>query len=57
VRLPSTFTAVRRNGQWTFAPVIGLDASLDLQSVGLAVPLSEIYQFVDLDASGEVGGQ
>jgi Uma2 family endonuclease len=44
-------------GQWMFAPVIGLDASLDLQSVDLAIPLSEIYEFVDLDASGEVDGE
>ncbi len=47
----------QEDGQWTFAPVIGLDASMDLQSVGLAVPLSQIYQFVDLDASGDFGGQ
>jgi Uma2 family endonuclease len=47
----------QEDGQWTFAAVIGLDASLDLLSVGLSVPLSQIYQFVDLDASGDVGGQ
>lgn len=37
----------RADGQWAFAMVHGRDASLRLESVGLDLPVSEIYQFVD----------
>ena len=33
-------------GQWSFDAVDGLDAVLSLKSIGLDIPLSEIYEFV-----------
>jgi Uma2 family endonuclease len=33
-------------GQWFFDAVDGLDSSLNLNSVGLDIPLAEIYEFV-----------
>jgi Uma2 family endonuclease len=35
-------------GQWSFDAIDGLDAVLHLRSVGLDIPLSEIYEFVSL---------
>lgn len=35
-------------GEWTFEAVNGVDASLILKSVALAIPLAEIYRFVSL---------
>jgi Uma2 family endonuclease len=41
-------------GKWPFDAVGGLDAVLRLESVGLEIPLAEIYRFVDLPpAAGE----
>ena len=39
----------RGNGHWTFEPVDGLEATLELRSVGLTVPLAEIYRYIDFD--------
>ena len=36
------------DGAWSFAVVGGDDADLDLRSVGLSVPLSEVYEFAAL---------
>lgn len=33
-------------GHWSFDAVDGLEASLNLHSIGLDIPLSEIYEFV-----------
>ena len=33
-------------GWWSFDAVDGLDAVLSLKSIGLDIPLSEIYEFV-----------
>ena len=45
---------------WSFHALGGADALLQLSSVGLAIPLSEIYAFADLPESGaradEAGG-
>ncbi len=38
------------SGQWSFDAVDGLEASLNLHSVGLDIPLSEIYEFVAISA-------
>jgi Uma2 family endonuclease len=35
-----------QNGQWAFDAVDGLESVLSLLSVGIDVPLSEIYEFV-----------
>ena len=35
-------------GKWPFSAVNGLDAVLTLESVGLDIPLAEIYQFVSV---------
>jgi Uma2 family endonuclease len=42
----------RRNAddRWPFWAVNGLDAVLTLESVGLDIPLAEIYQFVSVEA-------
>jgi Uma2 family endonuclease len=37
------------DGRWTFNAVNGLEAVLSLTSVDMAIPLSEIYRFVELD--------
>jgi Uma2 family endonuclease len=37
----------RRAGDvWTFETIEGMDAMLDLRSIGVQIPLSEIYEFV-----------
>ena len=36
------------HGRWSFDAIDGLDAVLSLESIGLNVPLSEIYAFVAL---------
>lgn len=38
----------RRGGAWTFEAIGGLDATLTLDSIGLAIPLAEIYAFVEI---------
>lgn len=38
----------RRHGDWVFAFLDGLEATLTLESVGLSISLSEIYEFVDI---------
>ncbi len=38
----------RREGDWVFAFLDGPDATLTLDSVGLSIPLSEIYEFVEI---------
>jgi hypothetical protein len=40
------------DGTWSFEAQGGSDAILQLPSVGLAIPLSEIYAFVDLPQPG-----
>jgi Uma2 family endonuclease len=35
-------------GQWSFDAVNGVDAVLHLSSIGISIPLAEIYQFVSL---------
>ena len=39
----------RGSGHWTFEPVDGLEAMLELRSVGLTIPLAEIYRYIDFD--------
>jgi hypothetical protein len=41
--------AYRRTGEgaWVFEAIGGLDAALSLASVGLSVPLAEIYEGLD----------
>jgi hypothetical protein len=43
---------------WSFEALAGADAILQLSSVSLAIPLSEIYAFADLPepGAGEAGG-
>lgn len=42
----------RHDGAWLFEVIDGLDRTLHLESIGLEIPMSEIYQFVDVpDAS------
>lgn len=38
------------DGDWRFSVVHGLNAALPLESVDLAIPLAEIYQWVGLPA-------
>jgi Uma2 family endonuclease len=38
------------SGQWSFDAVDGLESSLSLNSVGLSIPLAEIYEFVAISA-------
>jgi hypothetical protein len=39
----------RRQGQaWTFEEIDGLDATLTLDSVNLAIPLAEIFAFIEI---------
>ena len=38
-------------GEWLFGAVSGLDATLELRSISLEIPLSEIYQFVTFGES------
>jgi Uma2 family endonuclease len=40
-------------GEWSFEAIGGLDSTLNLKSVGLEIELSEIYEFVDLEAEDE----
>ena len=40
------------DGRWTFEAVDGLDATLQLTSITIEIPMSEIYEFVTLE-SGE----
>ena len=42
-------------GDWRFVPVSGLGATLTLESVGLEVPLAEIYQWVEFAADRALG--
>jgi Uma2 family endonuclease len=37
-------------GSWRFDAIDGLDSVLSLKSVGIEIPLSEVYEFVDLEA-------
>jgi len=39
----------RETGHWMFEPVGGLEAVLDLRRVGLAIPLAEIYRYIDFE--------
>ena len=32
-----------------FEPVDGLEATLELRSVGLSIPLAEIYRYIDFE--------
>jgi Uma2 family endonuclease len=43
-------------GRWSFDAVDGLDAMLNLTSIGIEIPLSEVYEFVDLEAATEEAG-
>lgn len=43
----------RAAGHWTFEPLGGLDATLDLRSAGLAIPLTEIYRYIDFEQEQE----
>jgi len=45
---PAAHIYRRRGDAWVFEALDGLDATLTLDSVGLAVPLAEIYAFVDI---------
>ncbi len=40
------------DGSWSFEAVGGSDAMLQLPTVGLAIPLSEIYAFADMATAG-----
>jgi Uma2 family endonuclease len=40
----------REGGSWSFDAIDGLDSILNLKSVGIEIPLSEVYEFVDLEA-------
>ena len=42
-------------GDWRFVPISGLGATLTLESVGLEVPLAEIYQWVEFAADTALG--
>ena len=44
------------DGTWSFDAIDGLDAVLALRSVGLEIPLSEIYETVELPTDGEEQG-
>ena len=44
------------DGRWSFDAIDGLDAVLALRSVGLEIPLSELYETVELTADGEESG-
>ena len=39
----------RTDDGWTFTTIAGLDAVLTLESVGVEIPLAEIYRGLDLD--------
>ncbi len=39
----------RGSGHWMFEPVDGLEATLELRSVALTIPLAEIYRYIDFD--------
>jgi Uma2 family endonuclease len=39
----------REGGHWAFEPVGGLEATLELRSVDLIIPLAEIYRYIDFD--------
>ena len=39
----------RGRGHWMFEPVDGLEATLELRSVGLSIPLAEIYRYIDFE--------
>jgi Uma2 family endonuclease len=43
----------RAAGHWMFEPLGGLDATLELPSVGLAIPLAEIYRYIDFEREEE----
>ncbi len=40
---------------WSFEALAGIDASLRLESVGLSVPLAEVYEFADIAELGADG--
>ena len=44
------------DGTWSFDAIDGLDAVLALRSVGLEIPLSELYETVELTADDEEAG-
>ncbi len=41
------------DGTWTFESVGGAEAMLEIPSLGMAIPLAEIYEFATLDDDGE----
>jgi Uma2 family endonuclease len=45
---PAAHIYRRRDQAWVFEALDGPDAILTLQSVGLEIPLSEIYEFIDI---------
>jgi Uma2 family endonuclease len=45
---PAAHIYRRRDQAWVFEALDGLDAILTLDSVGLHIPLSEIYEFVEI---------
>ena len=39
----------RTDDGWTFTTAAGLDAALTLESVGVQIPLAEVYRGLDVD--------
>jgi Uma2 family endonuclease len=44
------------DGQWVFGVAVGLDAEIELASVGITLPLREVYDQVELSSPGPVTG-
>jgi hypothetical protein len=45
---PAAHIYRRLGSAWTFEAIDGVDATLVLRSIGLEIPLSEVYAFIDV---------